>query len=181
MSNQFKGFNTNWLSDRGLSTISLALLEQAGARAKTEAELQSILLKWIRVKYPEAYRWTHVDLSGVRLGFKARATLSDNGLSSGFPDIVIYLPSGGFNGLALELKRDGERPIKKDGTISADKHVQDQSLWINQFRACNFSANFVTGFKNAATAVDEYLTGSTENKGATPQGTGDGSLAGQIP
>lgn len=160
--NQWKGFNTDWLGDRGLATISLAILEQQGPRAETEQELQKVLLLWIRTKYPEAYQWTHVDLSGVRLGFRARVAIAENSCTPGFPDITIYLPRGKYCGLALELKRAGERPIKKDGTISADKHVQEQALWINQLTACGFFAQFAVGFENATKAIIDYLEGRAE-------------------
>lgn len=176
--NQWKGFNTDWLGDRGLATINLAILEQQGPRAQSEQELQKILLLWIRTKYPEAYQWTHVDLSGVRLGFRAQAMIAANQCTPGFPDITIYLPRGRHCGLALELKREGERPIKKDGTPSADKHVQEQALWISQLTACGFSAQFAVGFENATKAITDYLEGRA---GAQPEERPDSDRDGTGP
>ena len=132
-------------------------IQEAGVSAKSEEEMQSALVAWIKATHPETFAKVHLDLSGIRLGFKAQAKISQAQCSRGFPDLVIYEPRGGHTGLALELKKDGERPIKKDGTISADKHVQEQAVWINHLRACGFIADFAVGFIDAREKIRAYM------------------------
>ena len=74
----------------------------------------------------------------------------------GFPDLQILEPRGGFNGLFLEIKRNGERIFKKDGTF-ASEHILEQADWLNGLRLRGYKAEFAVGFDECKTIIDAYF------------------------
>jgi hypothetical protein len=68
------------------------------------------------------------------------------GMSPGFPDITIPIPSGGYHGLYIELKREkGGHP------------TYEQLDWITFLRMKGYFADFAYGFEEAKQIVCKYL------------------------
>lgn len=90
------------------------------------------------------------------------AELEDNTLVS----IKQHSGSGGgvngvsfdFNGLYLELKKEGTRLKKKNGDW-ATEHIAEQSKILGQLRDRGYCAEFAVGFEEAKKIIDEYLGG----------------------
>lgn len=69
------------------------------------------------------------------------------GVSPGFPDIEIPLPSGRYHGLYIELKRESPK----------GKLTHQQIDWINYLREKGYYADVAYGFKEAQAIVLQYL------------------------
>lgn len=92
---------------------------------KSELQLQSDIWKWFYNKYPE-YRIEKVgkqprcllvhNLLNAKSVVEA-SKLSSAGLTKGLPDLTLYVPRNGYNGLFMEIKlEDGGRPRKDQDT-----------------------------------------------------------------
>ncbi len=73
-------------------------------------------------------------------------------------DMDLYI----CNGMFLELKRDGTRILKKDGTLVADQHIREQHALLVELEKCGYAARFAVGFDQAKQIIDEYLGGPKE-------------------
>lgn len=74
----------------------------------------------------------------------------------GYPDLFIAEPRLTFNGLFLEVKREGERLVKKN-LEWATPHIAEQAEMHKQLRIRGYKAQFVRGFGEAKKVIDEYL------------------------
>lgn len=135
-------------------------------RKQTEAQLQVQVADYIRLKYPHVL--FHSDYgSGVKLTMsQAVMQKRQNGGRRSWPDLIIAKP--GYEYIAsdvkqlrfalfLELKREGTRIFKKDGTLVADEHIREQFDLLEQLRQEGYAAEFACGFDEAKRIIDEYL------------------------
>lgn len=123
-----------------------------------ERLVQNALIKYICVAYPKAVFRTDKDgqfAKGAALWDKAKQKGK-----KGFPDLIIANRTDKYNGLVIELKREGETVWKKDGTLRKDAHLEDQSWWLEWFRQMGCYACFAIGFDEAKTIVDNYFKGN---------------------
>ena len=70
---------------------------------------------------------------------------------------VKYLQS--YYGLFIELKKEGTRIFKKDGTLVADEHIREQFDMLEDLRRRGYAAEFGIGFENTKKIIDDYLGG----------------------
>ena len=61
------------------------------------------------------------------------------------------------NGMFLELKADGVKLYKKDGTLRKNKHIEEQAEMLEKLRNENYYAEFAIGYKDAIEQIREYL------------------------
>lgn len=109
---------------------------------------------------------THWDLSGVwTSSHKARNLYGRlNHHSRGFPDLVIYKPAYQpgterlYSGLALELKVEGTRLRKRNGSW-ATLHIAEQADVLERLRDNGFVALFACGFDEAIECIESYFAG----------------------
>jgi len=66
---------------------------------------------------------------------------------------------GVTSGLFIELKREGTRIKKKDGSW-ANEHVAEQSAVLEKLRAAGYAAEFAVGLNDALKKIDDYLGGT---------------------
>lgn len=69
------------------------------------------------------------------------------GVSAGFPDIEIPLPSGSHHGLYIELKR-----------VNGSKVSKEQVEWLEYLRNQGYYADIAYGFEEAKAMVLHYLS-----------------------
>jgi hypothetical protein len=62
-----------------------------------------------------------------------------------------------YPALFIELKRKGERILKKDMT-PANEHIAEQAEMIKLLRKRGYLAQFAVGFEQAKELIDWYLT-----------------------
>ena len=138
----------------------------------TESELQVAVADYLRLRYPNVL--FHSDFgSGIKLT-KGQAIKQkrQNGGRRGWPDMFIAEPRGYLGelmpdsmagqmecaGLFLELKKEGTRIYKKDGTPASD-HIAEQLEVLNSLKDRGYAGTIVAGFNEAKYVLDEYLGG----------------------
>lgn len=123
-----------------------------------EENLHLKVCNYLRMQYPDVL--FNSDMSGVKLtmgqAIKAKRLRS----CKGFPDLVIYAPRGEYKGLFLELKREGEVLLKKNGEFKSE-HLKEQAEVMQKLIEKGYYCVFAIGFDNARYWIDSYL--SNEN------------------
>jgi hypothetical protein len=76
---------------------------------------------------------------------------------NGWVDIFIAEPREGYHGLFIELKREGVRPILKNGSLSADPQIQKEGAFLERQRAKGYKAEFGVGYAETKRMIDKYL------------------------
>lgn len=133
----------------------------------TEAELQQQVADYLRLQYPDVL--FHSDFgSGVKLTIgQAIRQKRQNGGRRAWPDMFIAEPvprciDGGWDyeyyGLFIELKKEGTRLKKKDGSW-ASEHLAEQYDLLDRLKFRGYEAQFAVGFDEAKNLIDEYLGG----------------------
>jgi hypothetical protein len=76
-----------------------------------------------------------------------------------WPDIQIYHRSrwGNYCGLMIEMKRVDSGTFLKDGSLSTQKHVQEQAEMHEFLRGLGWSVCFAEGFEEAKRKFEEYI------------------------
>ena len=123
---------------------------------------QKALLIWVRTlqaRYPELGMLVAYPAGGKRPMVQNKRTgawycpegkrLKDEGTVKGFPDLVLFVASQGYHGLALEMKAPGE------------KLRADQVEWMERLAACGYKATWADNWTIAAGIIADYL-GLTE-------------------
>lgn len=106
----------------------------------------------------------HFDLSGVNNTSRySRSLYKTINKDAGFPDLFVYQRShpkfGEYIGLAIEVKADGVAIKKRDGSLVADPHIQEQAEWIGRLNSKGYFAAFCTGWSSCQELLDAYLRG----------------------
>ncbi len=114
----------------------------------TESEEQQALFSYCAVetgRYPELEMLVHTPNEGKRTRVTG-GRLKKEGLRKGYPDITLYLPSCGYHGLMIELKR--RRGSKK---------TPEQKEWIRKLNEYGYAAAFCYGWEDAWKFIKAYL------------------------
>ena len=121
-----------------------------------ESQLQEQVATYIRLQYKHAM--FHSDFgSGIKLTCgQAVKQKRQNGGRRAWPDMFIAEPNDGKFGLFLELKREGTRLKKKDGTW-ASPHIEEQAEVLERLEFRGYEAKFAVGFEEAKEIIDNYL------------------------
>ncbi len=133
---------------------------------KDETQIQIKLAEYIAENYPDVE--FHSDYgSGARLRpYQAKEQSRLNAGRRAWPDVFIAepqsspesaLPKIHFCGLFIELKTEGTRIFKKDGTLVADEHIREQFDKLESLRRRGYCAEFACGLEEAKKLVDKYL------------------------
>ena len=132
----------------------------------TESDIQMQVADYLRLQYPDVI--FHSDFgSGIKLSMgQARKQKRLNGGRRSYPDIFIAEPKlvqtkdgmpFAWHGLFIELKKDGTRILKKDGTYVADEHIREQAKMLQALQRRGYQAYFAVGFEQAKEIIDKYL------------------------
>lgn len=144
----------------------------------TELELQMQVADYLRLQYPDVL--FHSDFSsGIKLTMgQAIKQKRLQGGRRAWPDMFIAEPKNvkaeckvitdgdvikdahfleQKYGLFIELKKEGTRIFKKDGTLVSDAHICEQFDMLEQLRRRGYVAEFACGFDEAKKIIDEYL------------------------
>lgn len=94
--------------------------------------------------------------SGIKLTIRQASIQKRLQSNRGAPDLIIYEPRGEYVGLAIELKREGVKIAKKDGS-AVSTHVQEQNDYLEALRKRGWKCFFCIGYTDAIKTIDEYL------------------------
>lgn len=75
----------------------------------------------------------------------------------GYPDLFIAEPKGKWSGLFIEIKAEGESPLKKDGTFKSDEHVREQHQMLCELQEKGYKAVFGVGLEQCREIINGYL------------------------
>lgn len=120
----------------------------------TEEQLHKAVVDYIRMQYPKAR--IRSDYSGVKLHPSTGRKMAAINPHRGFPDLTIWERRGPYNGLAIELKKDGARLVKKNGE-PATEHIKEQQEWLWHLEELGWAAVFAVGFDHARAVIDSYM------------------------
>ena len=120
---------------------------------QTEAQLHKMVCDYIRTKYPNVI--FNSDLSGIKLTIGQATKLKSLRSSRAFP-VAIYEPRGGCHGLFIELKAEGTKLLKRDGSM-ATEHIKEQDLMLRSLIKKGYLCYFAIGFDAAKYFIDNYL------------------------
>lgn len=122
---------------------------------KSEETLHEEVARYIRFLYPKVI--FNSDMSGIKLSMFQAKKAAKLRSSRAFPDLVIYEPVDNYKGLFIELKADGVKVFKKDGSLVANKHIKEQAEMIEKLREKGYAAYFACGIDEAIKIIDDYL------------------------
>ena len=121
-------------------------------KVPTESQEQKAVIKWFNLQYPEFKGRLVASANGAHLAgnTKQRAMkmnkMKSEGFSSGFPDLHLPIPRGGYHGLFIEMKRE------KGGVLSAE-----QKDWIYFLNTQGHAANVCRGAFEAIESITRYM------------------------
>lgn len=126
--------------------------------SKAEEQIQLAIVNYIRYQYPDVL--FRSDAAGFKLSVgQAKKMKALNGGIRAWPDLFIAEPKGKYSGLFLEIKKDGVRIFKQDGTLVSDEHIREQFDMLADLRQRGYAAEFAIGFEGAKKLIDDYLKG----------------------
>jgi hypothetical protein len=124
-----------------------------------EESVHSKLVNYIKENYPDIV--FNTDLAGLRITIGLAKKIKELRSSNGFPDVVIYEPGSidgiKYNALFIELKRDGVRLYKRDGSRVKNPHFDEQHDMHNKLCERGFFACFAVGLNEAIQILNTYL------------------------
>jgi VRR-NUC domain len=123
------------------------LAENPLVKELSEHNIQSAFIEWCRLKANSDQRLQNVIAipnAGLR-SWKYGKRLKAEGLSAGFPDIFVFIPSRGYMGLALEFK-------SKKGKLRPN-----QKEWLDRLKSAGYAALVVRSLDEAIQALELYM------------------------
>ena len=130
-------------------------------RKKNSSQEESIQVRVVRYlveKYPSVLFRADV-AAGSRQSIGMAVKMKKlGGNTAGWPDLFVAQPASGCHGLFLELKREGVRIHKRDGSFASD-HLAEQAEVLQRLREAGYRAEFAIGFEAAVSLINEHLEG----------------------
>ena len=127
----------------------------------SEALLHEQITQYLHLQFPNSMFYTTMDGIRLPMGLASKAKKLRNP-ATGWPDLILFEPRGGFVGMALEIKREGTTIYLRNGQLSADPHIREQETMLQKLRDRGFYAEFGIGFEASKALLDNYLTGHTK-------------------
>jgi len=123
-----------------------------------EIDIQIMLMQWLKLQYPNVLANASQVLASAPLKYpKYAAKMKAAGNTSGWPDITIAEPRGGFHGLYIELKSEQARVFLKKSGAPDGKHVAKQIAVLEALRERGYKAELCIGLDAAKKVIDDYL------------------------
>lgn len=128
-----------------------------------ESAIYEQLARYMNLQYPLVPY--HYDLQGVNNPSPATRAMYSRLNGRAWPDLFIpwaaHTTNGApdYHGLFIEIKREGTRLKKRDGSW-ADHHLQEQALMLANLRAHGYAAVFGVGIDECIDIIDHYMKGT---------------------
>ena len=136
----------------------------------SEHNLYEQIARYLQLQYPDViYRF---DIGAdLKLTMGQAAKHKRLHPRRGYPDLFIAESSENVNskdwngivrewgfyfGLYIEIKKDGEKLTKKDGSWRTP-HIAEQAEMLEKLRQAGYKAEFGIGFEGCKKIIDEYL------------------------
>lgn len=130
----------------------------------SEAMLHQQVTEYVKIRYRHVLFRTDF-AAGLKLSMPQAVLHKKLQASRAWPDLQLAEPShasyGKYPGLFIELKAEGVKLYKVDGTLRANEHFEEQAIMLQRLRDRGYKAEFCVGFIEARKLIDEYLTGGS--------------------
>ena len=123
-------------------------------RNSEEHQLCINISTYLKLKYPNVI--FHFDPTGLNLSRIQSGMLKQIQPERGFPDLAILEPRGEYNGLFIELKKEGTGIYNKSGQYSTE-HIKEQAEVLHKLRKRGYCAHFGIGFDMSIKIIDNYM------------------------
>jgi len=123
-------------------------------RTNREYQICKDIALYMKLQYPNILY--HFDLAGLNLSIAQAGMSKAIQKGRGWPDLFIAESKAGYNGLFIEIKKEGFKTIKKDGTY-VTPHIEEQAEMLQQLRGKGYCAYFGVGFDDCKILIDQYL------------------------
>ena len=110
-----------------------------------ESKTQRACVKWFRLVYPELSRLLFAVPNGGKRGIREAVIMKAEGVVAGVADLLLLVPRGGYNALAIEMKGD------------KGKQTKNQKLWQQDFEKAGGKYVVCRGFDNFKKETKSYL------------------------
>jgi hypothetical protein len=119
---------------------------------------QLAFCKWLKLQYPNIRFRSDIQSAGKLSPQMQNIKLIIDPWRA-WPDIQIYHRStcGNYCGLMIEMKRLNSGTFLKDGSLSSQKHVQEQAEMHEFLRGLGWCCVFAEGFEEAKRKFEEYM------------------------
>jgi len=131
----------------------------------TESNVCQQVARYLQVQYPNViYRFDLAADLKLTIGQASRHKRLHP--RRGYPDLWIAEPSmyysnegsvERYSGMYIEIKNEGVQVYKKDNTIRADKHLQEQAAMMRELESKGYFCSFASGFEEVKELLDAYL------------------------
>lgn len=109
--------------------------------------------QWSRFEFPDL-QWMFAIPNGGHRNLLVARKMKAEGVKPGVPDIFLPVARKGFNGLFLEMKAEGSRPVRGGKGGLSDLQCE----WIAAMRSRGYSAQVAYGKHEAIKIITDYLT-----------------------
>lgn len=132
---------------------------------KGEAQVHQMVCDYLRLQYPEVIFRTDYG-AGLKLTMGQAARQKRLQSDRAYPDLFIaekslfYSNEGKveeYAGMFIEIKNEGVKTHKKDGTLVSNPHIIEQARMLERLQAKGYFASFASGFDECKRLIDEYL------------------------
>lgn len=123
-----------------------------------ESDLQLMICRYLKMQYPEVMFRSDF-AAGIKMTIGQARKHKSMQQDRAYPDLFIAEPVSAYHGLFLELKKQGTRIVLKNGSLSADKHIQEQAAVLKHLHSKGYAAAFAVGFDQAKQIIDNYMKG----------------------
>lgn len=123
-------------------------------RNNPEYALYKQVSTYLKYQYPKILY--HFDYAGLNLSKAQAGQMKAIQHSKGYPDLVILEKRGGFGCLFIELKPEGTKLYKRDGS-PATPHIGEQIECMMQLDSRGYAVAFGIGFDATAKIITNYL------------------------
>jgi hypothetical protein len=137
-----------------------AMMGKKKDKPKSEDEIHAMVAKYIKNEYPDLFFVT--DLMGEYFTEGQRNKINVKRCLMKVPDLLILEPNGIWAGLVMELKKDAAHPLRKDGVLKKDEHLEEQAKSLLHLRARGYHADFFVGYQDSVNSIDAYMNRNFE-------------------
>ena len=120
-----------------------------------EEDAHLAICNYLRMVYPDVIFTS--DASGLRLGIGLATKFSRLKSGRGIPDLLIFEPRGEYSGLMIEIKREGQKVFKQDGSLYSDVHLKEQAEILDRLKHKGYATYFCIGSKQGIDIIEEYM------------------------
>ena len=124
---------------------------------KEEDSVQQKVVSYMNTKYSDVIYKADTSTGGFTTIGMVMKNKRLGGSIKNFPDFTIFHHNSIGHALFLELKKEGVKIYKEDGTYYAVERQKLQSKTLKRLQEKGYSASFAIGFLHAKELIDLYM------------------------